>query len=375
MRGGSIKVLAVLGAVAVVSGCSSALTRGQSAFLKRDYVKAVDELTTATSKLKAKHADYNIVKLNLALALWEKGDYAAAKEAFDDVANQIWGSRGWGSALSESGVSLKGESKREWIGKENEQIFIRIYTGIAYMMNREYDSAIVEFQRCAEKNPRYPLVEYLWGLAAREIEDENAPVHFQNAFALQKNPFSQTSLIYLKAQAGAVDEARGLYSDIAKGVAGNPPLESFDSLAQQGTNLCVVVEKHTKTKIKGDSSLRVLVDGQAYGMPYYLDNRDNRQAVKAAVGKGAVDVAGRVMRDQIAKKIPFVGLFMGGNRKAEVDSWFILPDRFYSYETHLQPGQHEIVVELLSSDGKVVSRATRTVEIVGSDLTLVPLIL
>ena len=212
-------------AVLLFTGCGSALKSGQKAFLRGDYSKAAQELDKATNKLEVKHPDYNIVKLNLALALWEKGEYKSAQDAFKDVAFQIWGDDiNWLTDLTKLTGGIKNESKREWYGQENEQIYIRIFTGLIYMLNKEYDEAIVEFRRVSEKNDNYPIAEYLWGMAARELEDENSVVHFKNAEKLTKNmnPYIKLNRAYIAALNGDKEEAQVIYREVAPAISDNP---------------------------------------------------------------------------------------------------------------------------------------------------------
>ena len=54
------------------------------------------------------------------------------------------------------------------------------------------------------QNDNYPIAEYLWGMAARELEDENIVVHFKNAEKLTQNlnPYIKLNRAYIAALTG-----------------------------------------------------------------------------------------------------------------------------------------------------------------------------
>ena len=368
-------------AVFLITGCGSALKSGQQAFLRGDYNKAVEQLDKATNKLEVKHPDYNIVKLNLALALWEDGDYKSAQDAFKDVAFQIWGDDiNWLTDLTKMTGGLRNESKREWYGQENEQIYIRIFTGLTYMLHKQYDEAIVEFQRVSEKNDNYPLAEYFWGLAARELEDENSVVHFENAAKLneRRNPYVSLNKAYVAALNGDKQEAHAIYKEVASVLSDNPGVNNFDSFLENGTNMCVLIERNPSTKwhnLNGVPNVRVKIQGKEYGSSFYLDNNANRQSLKSALAKGAVGAVGQEIRDRIMGKVPGLSFIMGGDRKYEVDQWHIMPNQFHIFETFLAPGTYEVTVQTVDKYGEIKGSATKSAKVFGDDLTLLPIML
>ena len=363
-------------AVLLFTGCGSALKSGQKAFLRGDYSKAAQELDKATNKLEVKHPDYNIVKLNLALALWEKGEYKSAQAAFKDVAFQIWGDDiNWLTDLTKLTGGIKNESKREWYGQENEQIYIRIFTGLIYMLNKEYDEAIVEFRRVSEKNDNYPIAEYLWGMAARELEDENSVVHFKNAEKLTKNmnPYIKLNRAYIAALNGDKEEAQVIYREVAPAISDNPGVSNLDSFLENGTNICVLIEKNPNTTWHSD--VRITIQGKEYGRSFYLDNNNNRESLKSALVKGVASRVGQELRNQLTGKVPGLSLVVGGSRKSEVKRWHIMPNQFNIFETYIAPGTYEITVQTVDKNGRVKSSTTKSAKVFGGDLTLLPIML
>ena len=376
-------------ATLIVAGCSSPLKKGQTAFLRKDFDKSVIELEKAVGKLERKHNDYSIVKLNLATALWEQGSYDAAKKAFDDVSSVIWGPRSKWGQIEDVGL-LRDESKRTWTGEENERLFIRFYTGLLYLMKREYDEAIVEFKRCNNINPNYIAVHYFWGLASREVEDENSLMHFKKAkelsdryrsSSLEPNPYFDLQIAFYHSLMGDNYEAESVYKGIYSSIKDNQGVSNYSSFAKNGTNVSIFIEKGPNTSWGGSKwgsskeNVRIKINNVVYGKSYYLDTSGSRQAFGDALKGAATEAVGQGARDVITGTIPLSGLFMGGKRDSEVASWFIKPYRFNVFETYLSSGDYEVVVECLDKKGKVKKKISKKIKIVGRDLHLIPVML
>lgn len=368
------------------TGCASShFLDGYIATTRRDYGESVQNFEKVAAKLEVGHPNYNIVKLYLAIAYWNSGEYKSAQSAFKDVALQIWGDDlNWLTDFTNMTGGIKNESKREWFGQENEQIFIRIFTGLTYMLDKHYDEAIVEFQRVSEKNENYPIAEYFWGLAARELEDENSVVHFEKAGRLteNKNPYITLNKAYLAAFDGNIDEAAANYGEFADKAGANRGISSLEDLAARGTNVCVLINwgmKQLGMKLlsrRKNPELRIEIDGKDYGRAFYIDKSDNRESLKSRLAKGSASLVGQEARERLTGSIPGVSLFVGGKRNEFMKNCMVLPERFYVFETFLPQGDHEVVVHVLDKDGNVkYSTKSTKAKVFGDDLTILPVVL
>jgi len=277
------------------------------------------------------------------------------------VSEQIWGPIDMWDSIEHLGLGFHDDSKRKWIGEQHEILFI----------SREYNDAMIEFKRCSEINDNYAVVEYFFGLACREIEDENVLVHFNKAKERNDvNPYFDLEIAYYRGNSGDKSEAETVYNNLKEKISDNPGINNYEEFYKNGTNLCILIEKglNTKWDLK-NGSICVKIDSIDYGKSYFLETTASKQSLKSVFGNLVLESIGDLAKDKVkgaaGKDVTGGGvvtsIFMGGKRKHEIATWLIKPPFFYVYETYLEPGEYEITVESVDKKGKIKKSKSKKV--------------
>ncbi len=355
---------------------------GNQKFFKLDYAGALKKYLEADEKLKKDDREYAIGMLNIATAYWKLGQYDKVVEYLDKASEKIWGPKsGWQSMNLGFGTGvMTNESKQEWIGTENERMFLRFYAAMSTLQMGNVDEALIGFKLCNKISENYGIERYFHGYASSLVpeERENALVHVKAAALAASgikefvkdaspNPFPALRLATLSARNDDSTEAEAQWALAAPGLAGNPLLAQKDAVLKNGTNLMVLIERgwspvNAKDKTRSFPNVKIKIDGAAAGDAAFLDYSGKHEkigtseAMKGFAAAMTTELGKEAMKNVAGSVIPggglVLGLFMGGKRDRSVATWDKIPPAFYLYETHLAPGAHKVTVELWDGKGQ-----------------------
>lgn len=388
-------LLVLLGTPVMHASAKKYVQNGNKAFFKLDYEGAAKKYLEAEKKMKKGDREFAIAMLNIAAAYWKLGNYPKAAEYLDKASESIWGPKsGWQSLNLGFGTGvLTNESKRQWIGTDNERLFVRLYAALSPMQMGNYDDALIGFKMCEKISENYPIARYFHGYTASLVpeERENAAVHLKAAAlaatslkplakgAVVGNPFADLRLAYLSMAGGDAAEAESRWAIASKQLDGNPVLDQKADVLRNGTNVVLLVERgwapvNAKDKTKSFPLAKVMIDGKPAGSAVFFDYSGQHDkigtadAFKAAGAALATEYGKAAAKNVAASVVPgggiVAGLFMGGKRDKSVATWDKIPPVFFLYETRLAAGSHQVTLQLWDANGKKKgAETTRTLTV------------
>ena len=109
-------------------------------------------------------------------------------------------------------------------------------------------------------------------------------------------------------------------------ISDNPGVSNLYSFLENGTNICVLIEKNPNTTWHSD--VRITIQGKEYLISFNLDNNNNRESLKSALVKGVASRVGQELRNQLTGRVPGLSRVEGGSRKSEVNRRHIMPNLY-----------------------------------------------
>jgi tetratricopeptide (TPR) repeat protein len=162
-----------------------------------------------------------------ALSAMRKGDFAQAKELFDDAITTISGIYGKDASAKKSRGYFNEEAKKNFIGEPYERAMAYWYRGVLYWMDGEPDNARACFRSAQlidsdtenkEYSADYASLDYLDGLATVKLNGDGSD-QFKSAQKLSKigalPPYNKDAnvLVFLEFGNGPTKYATGEHSE------------------------------------------------------------------------------------------------------------------------------------------------------------------
>jgi tetratricopeptide (TPR) repeat protein len=375
--------------VPLAASAKSYVKAGNVAYFKLNYEEALKKYLEADKKMKADDREYAIAMLNIASAYRRVGNYEKSVEYFDKASEKIWGPKsGWQSANLGFGTGvLTNESKQEWIGTENERLYMRFFSAVDLLQLGQVDDSLIAFKLAERVSENYPSLRYFHGYASTLVPEERAEaaVHLRAAAAavgtnnkLSVNPYPDLRLATWAAGNNDMKLAEEHWAKAASALEANPLLKDRAAVLKSGTNLILLIERgwapvNAKDKTAKLSVASVKIDGAAAGNASFLDYSGQHEKIGSAeamksLGAGLATELGKdALKNVGASIVPggglVMGMFMGGKRDKSVATWDKVPPAMYLYETRVPAGAHKVEITFVDEKGKAGASVTHEITV------------
>lgn len=313
------------------------------------------------------------------LAAMHRSDFTLAREMFEDAILSLGAMMTPDSESRKSRSYFHEEAKKTFYGEPYERVMAWYYRGILYWMAGEPDNARACFRSAqfqdsdAENNEfrsDYVILDYLEGYVTHILGGDGSDA-LKRAEALAKvklPPYSREAnvVLFIDLGKGPQKYAAGEYGEQLRFRPGNSPVKSAHlKFSGQELKIAPTDDLYFQATTRGG---RV--------MDHVLGNKAVFKKTTDTVGTAAI-IAGSAMtwnedtRDAgwaILAAGVVSKMFAAATRPdADTRTWQNLPQYLSFAMLQLPPGEHELTIEFLSSQGTVIQQLTKSISITVSD--------
>jgi tetratricopeptide (TPR) repeat protein len=307
------------------------------------------------------------------LAAMRRGDYAEAKQQFDNAITRIGGIYTSDEAAKKARSFFHEEAKKTFIGEPYERAMAYYYRGILYWMDGEVDNARACFRSAqlqdadAEKHEYaadYVLLDYLDGFATAKLGGDGSDElqrAIKNARDTSAPPpyFTKANvMVFLEFGKGPGKIATGRHAEQLRFGEQPSPIRSANlRLGSQQFPLVAYDDLQWQATTRGGRVMDHVLANKAV----FKDAAGN---VAVAAGVTSLALAANNQGDAalIAGGVALVaGIFSAATTpEADIRTWDNLP-RYLSFAAlELPPGQHSIAVDFRDAGGNTLMTKTVT---------------
>lgn len=310
------------------------------------------------------------------LMAMRRGDYAEAKQHFDDAITRIGGIYTTDADARKARSFFHAEAKKTFIGEPYERVMVYFYRGILYWMDGEPDNARACFRSAQFQDADteahtyaadYILLDYLDGFASTKLgsdgsdEFNRAVNNARNGLQIPEYPRKANVLVFIEYGRGPRKFATGPHGQqlrFAEQGAGarsatlrvgtqQYPLPPYDDLQWQATTRGGRVMDH----ILGNKAVfKDVTAGTAMAAAITAGGLAHHGHEEAALVAGGVAIVAGLLS---AFTVP----------AADTRMWESLP-RYLTFATlELPPGEHSFAVDFQNGAHQVISTRTVTLTV------------
>ncbi|MDZ4678660.1 MAG: hypothetical protein SGI74_14275 [Oligoflexia bacterium] len=360
-------------------------TKGaQNAFYSGDYVKAAADLEV---KSKEDGKDQVLYLLDRAMALQLMGNFKESEKLFIQV-DKLTEVKDYTSVSTEAATLLTSDNIKQYKGEDFEKVLINAFNAINYVLENNYEDALVECRVVNHKLQKYvqeaklnyeqnPFARYLSAIiweASGKIDD--AYIDYKKTFELTPDfPYLKNDLIKWAKRMGRTEDLKKWEEKYGKDVVvlsskEEKKLGEVILLYQQGKS--AVKRPHPnshrfpKFYSRGSTTQQARIDiltaenkTELSQKIYSVSDVAIKTLDEAYAGIVAKRVAGvvakEVVADQIRQKNELLGavawISMHVIDQADLRHWSTLPETIQIARLHVAPGTHTIKVVGLDASG------------------------
>jgi hypothetical protein len=307
------------------------------------------------------------------LSSMRKGDFATAKQLFDDAILTLQGIYGKDVSAKKARNYFNEESKKNFLGEPYERVMAYWYRGILYWMDGEPDNARACFKSAQlmdsdaenqEYAADYASLEYLDGLATVKLNGDGSD-SFQRAQKLSKigqlPPYDKNAnvLVFLEFGNGPTKYATGEHNQELR--FHTPPSQIHGAWIR-------IANKKIRIGPYDDLDFQATTRGGRV-MDHVLANKAVFKDVTGTAGTTAMITGGAIAASQRGDaQIAGLGLLAAGvitsivsaatTPAADTRSWDNLPQYLSFTSLELPPGTYDGGVDFTDAAGNVVMTRT-----------------
>jgi hypothetical protein len=380
-----VQKLFLLFSVFVFFGCAtyqSSTKKALESFYEGKYGDAAKDLE---GKANEDGKNQVLYLFDRGMALQLSGDYKDSEKTWE-LADKLTDIKDYISLSTEAATLLTNDSIKQYKGEDFEKVIINALLAIDYVLQNNYEDALVECRRVNQKLYKYkfeakrdyeqnPFARYLSGLIWEASDHpEDAYIDYKLAAALVPNfPYIKTDVTRLAKKLGRFEDLKVWEKQF--GVVTIPT-------AAEERNMGEVVLLYQQGRV----AIKKPRPGAKQFPKFFRRSSDTREARIEAVGENFKEVshqiysvsdvaiktlddayagliakrvggiaAKAILADQVRQKNELLGIvtWIGLNAmdQADLRSWETLPDTLQIARLRLPPGDHNLKVVGLRSGG------------------------
>jgi hypothetical protein len=392
----------------IITGCGVPFQRKLDMYLQAEQYKEADALIEA-EKTKPKENIYN--DKNTLLYLFDKGavrqmmgDYeysTAYLEKADEKIDALYTR----SVVNEVGSFLSNDLALDYTGEDFEQVMVDTLKALNFMYSGDYNEARVEARKIDHRlnlfSDKYgpdaiyiddAFARYLSGFCYEALgEINNAYIDYRkslDAYERYRKVYDVPVPPFIKQDIIRTADALKFNDEIAEmqGEWGEKPdFTPVRELKAMGEVLVVVYDglpaykyddNHwPKFRDRGTAISDVKIKAGNKEFQGYVAENISRMAQINLGLKNAQILAkkiGSTVAKSLAKNVPILNMFVSED-KADTRSWRTIPARFHIVRAVVEPGKHNLTIELYPSSGADVREEKITVNVKAGGKKVVPI--